>query len=364
MKKPIIQDRIEGIGYLQFESASKKRNQFVIQAKLIGLLDESGSFFSTESRCYFCTKLPHPLSAKEDFLIKGIFHQKNPHFFTVSSIERLTPLMKKKSWFSSFQDQFFQKIDQLDRHGSGDLLLKGCLFGYPVKQELKVLFSQLGLSHILAISGFHFSLFSLFIHHLFAPFFKQRLLFLSVLIGLLFYFLLIATTHSVLRAFICIGLSLIGHLLERKNDSLNLLFIALILILIFDPNSYQNIGFQLSFFATFGILTYYRFVLFYLNKGMPKRTYPTVLSMNLQNQIGYLILQLFKPLAAVNLSATFITLPLIFFLFHQVSILSFFYNLFIPPLIGFGLMAGLAAYFIAIFLHFDFFLSDCHNIPI
>ncbi len=114
-------------------------------------------------------------------------------------------------------------------------------------------FSQAGLAHTLAASGFHVSLLlGLFLAV------SQRLS-ASVRLGLGMALLagyagLTGLQASICRAAFMGAAALMGNMLERQTRPVGLLLLAAVLILLLNPIWIWDLGFQLSFLATLGLL--------------------------------------------------------------------------------------------------------------
>lgn len=128
-----------------------------------------------------------------------------------------------------------------------------------LKDDLRNDFSRAGLSHIAAISGMHIGIIFGIVcqFFLFSGFWRRQ----SYLLGisfLLFYVLLIGLPSSALRAFI-MGIFAVWALsIGRMKSMSNALLAAAALMLLFNPRLLRDdLGFQLSFAAVFGILSVY-----------------------------------------------------------------------------------------------------------
>ncbi|MBM3207715.1 MAG: ComEC/Rec2 family competence protein, partial [Chlamydiae bacterium] len=133
-------------------------------------------------------------------------------------------------------------------------------------------FAKLGLQHILAISGFHFSLIAIFCGLLLNTVLPKKACSILLIILLSLYFLLLGNTPSVFRAWAAIMIHVSGKLLRRKSNGLNTLGVCLLLELIFFPKNIYNLGFQFSFACTFGILLLTPSALTWISYIFPKRT--------------------------------------------------------------------------------------------
>ncbi|MBC7074289.1 ComEC/Rec2 family competence protein, partial [Candidatus Parcubacteria bacterium] len=125
-----------------------------------------------------------------------------------------------------------------------------------------------GTFHLIAISGLHFTLFSfLFLNLFLALGMKRNFALLLVLFISLFYLLLIGLPISAIRAFFMISLFYLAQIFGRKADSeRSLIFVGAILNF-FDPLLLcHSLSFQLSFLATFGLVSLYPYLNFFFKK--------------------------------------------------------------------------------------------------
>ncbi len=181
--------------------------------------------------------------------------------------------------------------------------------------ELKKKCQQLGVGHLLAVSGIHFSLLYFCIYRLSIWCLPRKGALCVAWCIISCYGLLIGHTPSVLRAWIFITAYLWGEWQERTQSALNRLGLALLGSLIFFPFDCQTLSFQFSFLATGAILL----------------TLPLLASF--RSQYKYI-----KNLCTLTLAIQIVMFPLTCFHFHLFYPHSFFYNLFIPSLALGGLV--------------------------
>ena len=113
--------------------------------------------------------------------------------------------------------------------------------------------AEVGLSHVMAVSGLHCCFLASLIGALMGG--RQRKLRCAVTIPLLFlYAFVTGLTPSILRACIMISMGMIAPLLGRDNDPPTSLSLALLLILLKNPFAIASISLQLSFSAVAGIV--------------------------------------------------------------------------------------------------------------
>ncbi|MBQ9688312.1 ComEC/Rec2 family competence protein, partial [bacterium] len=152
-------------------------------------------------------------------------------------------------------------------------VLGGIVFGDDAvspPDNIKQSFKDAGILHILAASGMNVALiFGIF-------FFIFRLLKIPSTIGnilgifiIVLYTLMTGMGASIIRAAVILVFILIGKLIDRDAHSLSLLSFVALLMLIFNPSYINDVGFQLSFIVTFGLLLMTTPVLSKFNNIMP-----------------------------------------------------------------------------------------------
>lgn len=116
-------------------------------------------------------------------------------------------------------------------------------------------FAELGLTHILAISGLHVGVFLLGIGSLLRLFKLPRETTLELTAAAVpFYVLLTGASPSVVRAGLMAMLGLAAARMNRLKDGMNLLAAAALAMLLYDPYYLSDIAFQLSFAVTAGLI--------------------------------------------------------------------------------------------------------------
>lgn len=193
--------------------------------------------------------------------------------------------------------------------------------------EIRDIFVQVGLAHILAASGFQVS-FLLGIILAVTQRFSPKIRFGLGLLTLLLYLGLTGISPSVLRATL-MGLAvLIALVTQRQTKPLNVLLGVAILLLIANPTWIFDIGFQLSFLATLGLMVTVPPLMQGLNWMPP----------------------FFASLIAVPLAVTIWTLPLQLYIFNVLSPYSILVNIIASPLISIITLGGMASALVALML--------------
>ncbi|MBQ3311152.1 DNA internalization-related competence protein ComEC/Rec2 [bacterium] len=138
-------------------------------------------------------------------------------------------------------------------------ILGGIVFGDDAvapPDYIKTTFINSGLLHILAASGMNVAFiygFWFFILNkcLKCPF---KITVLTGMLVIVLYSLMTGLGASVIRATIMILFILAGKLIDRDTHSIALLSLVAMLMLIYNPAFINDVGFQLSFLVTFGLL--------------------------------------------------------------------------------------------------------------
>lgn len=139
-------------------------------------------------------------------------------------------------------------------------ILGGIVFGDDAispPDDIKTTFIHSGLMHILAASGLNVALiFGIW----FFIFSKLRLPYkFGITTGIfliLIYTMMTGLGPPVLRAALMLTFALIGKLIDRDADNIALLLLVAAILLINNPAALFDVGFQLSFIVTLGLLTF------------------------------------------------------------------------------------------------------------
>lgn len=138
-------------------------------------------------------------------------------------------------------------------------ILGGIVFGDDAiapPDYIKTSFVNSGLLHILAASGmnvaFIYAFWLFFMRRLRVPF---KITVISGMMLVIIYTMMTGLGASVIRAALMLLLILLGKLLDRDSHSVSLLAFVAMLMLIYNPSFINDVGFQLSFIVTFGLLT-------------------------------------------------------------------------------------------------------------
>lgn len=123
-----------------------------------------------------------------------------------------------------------------------------------LNREMRETYSVAGASHVLALSGLHLSIIYMLLTRL--TFSQRRFWFgQAILVVCIWaYAFLTGLSPSIVRSATMLSVHAIFSVGGRGHASLNLLALAAILILLFNPSALFDVGFQLSFMSVLSIL--------------------------------------------------------------------------------------------------------------
>lgn len=137
-------------------------------------------------------------------------------------------------------------------------ILGGVVFGDDAvspPQEIKTSFQHSGLLHILAASGMNvaiiYGIWFFILSRLRVPY---NFTVSSGIFVVIFYAMMTGLGPSVIRATFMLIFILLGKLIDRDAHSISLLSFVALMMLIYNPAYINDVGFQLSFLVTFGLL--------------------------------------------------------------------------------------------------------------
>ncbi|MDY7041872.1 MAG: ComEC/Rec2 family competence protein, partial [Chloroflexota bacterium] len=203
-------------------------------------------------------------------------------------------------------------------------LLTGILLGVEsgIPADLMADFSATGTTHIIAISGFNISIIAGLFIGLSTRLFGGRRAMPFAVGGIVLYTLFVGASAAVVRAAIMGSLTVIALHYGRQADALTSLFAAGMLMTAIKPYVLWDVGFQLSFAATAGLILY---------TGQLERWAARLLAMFFREESAQRILAAINEALIVTLAAQITTLPIILYNFRQLSLITLLTNLLILP---------------------------------
>lgn len=204
----------------------------------------------------------------------------------------------------------------------GNLLL-AILLGDKDKlsEDIQESFKTSNLSHMLAVSGAHVSYIILGLTYVLQNSIIGKKNGKIVCIIFLLVFMAITNfTPSVTRACIMAVLTLFSGIIYRKSDVYTNISVAALITLIFNPYNLLDLGFQLSYGGTIGIIIF-------IKRIQEKKSNSKV--------INYI-----KQMALVSIYANIIIIPIMMYHFNTVSFTFIISNIMASPILGIIVITG------------------------
>lgn len=235
-------------------------------------------------------------------------------------------IIKHKKNLSNFK-LLIHKIREKLKQNIQELLTKetyalgiGILIGDNSRINEKIVedFKNSNLSHMLAVSGAHINYVVLTVSILFtkkrAGIKAQRVV---TIMMMLFFMELTQMTSSVVRAGISCIIYMLASLLYRKADVINAMAISTLLILLNNPFKLFDIGFQLSYAGTLGIILFCNLI-----------------NIPIKNKL----LKYLKDSIIISISANIFIIPIMMYQFNTISLTFILSNLLAGPLLGISII--------------------------
>ena len=227
--------------------------------------------------------------------------------------------MVSAQWVIDARQYFTEKLDLAFKNSESNAFTKSLLFGIKTEMSyaLKTAYQQLGILHIIAISGMHldilFKLLEKCTRWLPNKIWARWTKLITLLLLVWSYTLIAHAGPSVVRASLFFSTILIGRFFHQNIFSLNTISIGIMLVLLYNSQIISGIGLQLSYAAVVGIHFIYQ---------------PLVQLVPMDNKF----LQIAWSNLAISIAAQLTTLPIVLYYFHTSSSLTIIGNFLFVPL--------------------------------
>jgi len=199
-------------------------------------------------------------------------------------------------------------------------------------KDLKENYSRSGISHILALSGFHlaviFAMLNILLAGIALPYGWQWTKSLIIVASLWTFTLLADAPPSLVRAAVMCSIMSIGGCIGRPVLSVNSLALAAVVMLCVNPLMLNDVGFQLSYISVLAICV----MAVPCCRKFEERLYGNTYSESTLTRIGKRTLSYFVGVAVVSFACSVATAPLVAYHFHSVAVLSVLTNLIVSAL--------------------------------
>ena len=192
-------------------------------------------------------------------------------------------------------------------------LLTGILLGVErgIPADVMERFNATSTSHIIAISGFNITILAGILSRMGRRLLGRRSATFAVA-GIVIYTILVGAYAAVVRAAIMGCLYIIATHYGRRGDALTSLVAAAMLMSLIQPLVLWDVGFQLSFAATLGLILYTPLV----HAGLTR-----LLARGMGNERAQQIARLLNEVFTVTLVAQLMTLPILVYNFQRLSLI-------------------------------------------
>lgn len=227
--------------------------------------------------------------------------------------------MVSTQWVMDTRQYFTSKLDRSFSDPESNAFTKSLLFGTKTEMSptLKSAYQQLGILHIIAISGMHLDILFKLLEKgtLWLPNknWARWTKLISLLLIVWSYTLIANAGPSVVRASLFFSTLLIGRFFYFNLFSLNTICIGILLVLLYNSQIITGISLQLSYAAVVGIHFFYK---------------PLLKLLPMDNHL----LHFAWSNLAISIAAQLTTLPIILYYFHSSSSLSIIGNFLFVPL--------------------------------
>ena len=228
-------------------------------------------------------------------------------------------------------DEIKENIEEFMGEKYSGLLL-GLLLGDSSKidENIEENFKITSLTHILAVSGAQVSYIIVAMYSLLKRKIGIQKTRVVIIASLIFYTALTGFSPSIVRAGIMGIILMISGLVFRKNDIINSIAISLFFMLVYNPFLLENVGLQLSYLGTIGIIGFNKTIILIL-KNIQIRNKKWKYKINRKL---ILLISKIKEILAVTMSASLAVVPVMIYHFNLFGTYFLITNLFASIIIG------------------------------
>jgi competence protein ComEC len=239
--------------------------------------------------------------------------------FFLTKEKNLFQIPYPEAFIACCRNAVINKLNAFIPSSQANAFSKSLLLGVKTdaNKELLNAYKQLGIIHIVAISGMHLEI--IFKNILrFTSWLPRKKLWLIVefviVLGSVWTYTLMAfASPSIIRAALFFSIYYIGKCRGASSFTLNVIAGGILIFFLFDAKNIENIGLQLSYAAVIGIHLFYPL----LNKMMP-----------MDNPILVFLWSNF----CISIAAQITTLPILLYYFHQLASMVLISNFIMVPL--------------------------------
>lgn len=272
---------------------------------------------------------PHAFDFQKYMQRKGIYHQL---YITENGLQK-TGNIAGSAIYRRAQQLRSACLEILQYRIAGEAergVASALLLGYKewLPDQVKSEYTQTGATHVLAVSGLHTGIIAGMLLWLFGRFKRNTLAFrltqcLIAITALWSFAVLTGLSPSVMRATTMFSFVLVARLLMKKKvNIINVISLSAFLLLLYNPQSLFEVGFQLSYSALLGIICFQGWIF--------RAIYLPPAGLKVWN------------LMSVSIAAQLGTLPFTLYYFHQFPLYFWLSGLIVVPLAGVIMLLAIA----------------------
>lgn len=280
-----------------------------------------------------------------EFDLRQYYCEKKIYYMAVCSEENINIVNTKNNVIKTFLFQLRDNIKKvyikcLPEKEAGTIC--AMLLGDKsiIDEDVKELYRQNGIGHLLAISGLHVTILCMGLKKLlFKLKVNEKTAVIIIVFFLLFYGSMTGFGVSTSRAVIMMLFALAAQINGRSYDMLSAMSVSAVLIVVQKPNALFSCSFLLSYCAIIAIAVVYPFLEKYVIVDDKLMTHK-----NKEKFFDYIRIEIRKSLL-MSFSIQFFTLPVILYFYYETPIYGLILNLIILPLsnilVIFGAIGGI-----------------------
>lgn len=265
------------------------------------------------------------------------------------SLRDVSRLERTRLFFLKLRSRLLSRLR--DEGGGGDsfAVIAAMALGDKsmLSRELRDVYSVTGGAHVLALSGLHLGIIYMLLSWLIVGRRWRNVSLLVIILSIWAFVFLVGLSTSVVRSAIMLSVYALMSLGHRDKMSLNTLAFTAIVMLLVNPLSLFDVGFQMSFAAVGSIL-----LLLPLFEEMAP----------MQVLLGHPVLKWLLTMLAVSCAAQLGTAPLIAYYFGRFSTYFLLTNLVVIPAVTLILYLSVAVLLVPSLLHLLLYIAGLLNL--
>lgn len=291
------------------------RGDAVIFSALLRRPENPGNPFESDYASYL---IDHGIGA-EAFIYPDHIRRASGTVASVLGVGDLSLAERMRLWGAGVRDAAGRAYQRYGFTGEELAVISAMTVGAGERltRDVRDVFSQAGVSHVLALSGLHLGIIFAVLEFILAGKVRTRRRYVPsqfIIIAFIWTFAVVAGfPRSLVRACVMYSLMALCLVMRRDYSSLSSLLLTAFLMLLFSPLSLYDVGFRLSFLSVFSIIVIY-----------PRIAPASVVMRSLAGRLWGMI--------AVSLSAQAATAPLVAYIFHSFPVYFVLSNLIAVPI--------------------------------